>query len=198
MWVVLLTGILALPYALQSPSLGDDLIRNTIRVSLLYYAAAVALMTYLQPGEWTAQSTRGATARLFWTLAWVAFLVHLVMAFHHAHHWSHAAAVQHTEDVSGFGPGIYVSHLFSLVWTADVVFWWCWPLRYARLSPWVDRLLHGFMLFVAFNATVVFEAGLIRWIGLALCVFLAGLWLYRNRREFDPARKEPSIFGDCQ
>ena len=41
------------------------------------------------------------------------------MAFHHYHHWSHADAVQHTAIVSGWGNGLYVSHLFTIAWTAD-------------------------------------------------------------------------------
>jgi hypothetical protein len=185
-WLVLLAAVLATPYASQSPTLGDDLIRNTVRVSLLYYAAAASLMLLLRPAEWTARSSRGATARWFWSLAWAAYLVHLVMAFHHAHHWSHADAVAHTENVSGFGPGIFVSHLFTLVWSADVLYWWICPLRYAARSCWVDRLLHGYMGFVIFNATIVFEEGLIRWAGVVLFAVLLGLFLYRKREANPP------------
>ena len=52
-------------------------------------------------------------------LARVAYIVHLYIAFRIYHHGSHAEAVQHTEDVTGFGPGIYVSHFFTLVWTIE-------------------------------------------------------------------------------
>jgi hypothetical protein len=169
--------------------LADELIRNTVRLCLLYYAITVSLMLLLQPADWTAYSTRGATTRWFWTLAWAAFMVHLVMAFHHAHDWSHAAAVKHTEDVSGFGPGIYFSHFFTLVWTADVLFWWLCPLRYARRSRWIDRMLHGFMLFMIFNATVVFETGLIRWASIAFLTALASVWILAKGRRFERERQ---------
>jgi hypothetical protein len=179
LWLILMAAVLITPYAVPSPTPEDDLIRYTVRVALLYYTAAGVLMLLLKPEEWTARSGRGATARWFWTLAWTAFLVHLVMAFHHAHHWSHADAVAHTEEMSGFGPGIYLSHLFTVVWTADVVFWWCCPRRYAKRSPWVDRLLHGFMAFMIFNGTVVFEDGLIRWAGIGMFVVLLGALVFR-------------------
>jgi hypothetical protein len=116
-------------------------------------------------------------ARWCWTLAWAAYLVHLAMAFHHYHHWSHAHAVEHTRSVSGVGEGIYVSHCFTLLWTVDVAWWWLRPETRARRSAWVDRSLHGFMFFMVFNATVVYESGLIRWAGVALTAWLAVLLL---------------------
>jgi hypothetical protein len=158
-WAVLLAGVLAAPHWMGSPTLGDDRTRWTVRLALVYYGVALGLLLYLGPTS--------RLARWCWTLAWLTYLVHLGMAFEYYHHWSHADAVEHTQQVSGFGPGIYVSHFFTLVWTADVALWWLAPLRRARRSVWIDRLLHGFMLFVVFNATVVYEGGLIRWAGVA-------------------------------
>jgi hypothetical protein len=46
-----------------------------------------------------------------------------------------------------------------------------------RLRPsWLTALWHGFLLFIFFNATVVFKTGLLRWLGLALCASLALFW----------------------
>src|SRR5438552_3474194 len=100
LWLVLLAGVIALPYATQSPTLGDDLIRFTVRLALAYYAVAAALMLLLRADEWRATAGRGRLARWCWTLAWAAYLVHLGMAFHHYHAWSHDAAVEHTRQVS--------------------------------------------------------------------------------------------------
>jgi hypothetical protein len=179
-WLVLLAILLATPYADRSPTPGDDLTRSTIRLALLYYGVAASLMLWLRPADWLAQSVPGRLARWCWTLAWLAYLIHLGMAFHHYHHWSHADAAAHTRQVSGLGEGIYVSHLFTLAWTADVVWWWRRPQTYARRPVWIGWMLHGFMLFVIFNATVVYEEGLIRWAGVVLMVDLAGLWGYRR------------------
>jgi hypothetical protein len=136
-------------------------------------------MLRLAPSERPAGRVR--LARWCWTLAWATYLIHLGMAFHHYHHWSHSDAVAHTEEASGFGPGIWFSHLFTLVWTADVAWWWLLPVRHAERSPWWDRLLHGYMVFIIFNATVVYEDGPIRWAGIVLfavlAIVLASRWL---------------------
>jgi len=181
-WVALLALVLLLPWLTASPTAGDDLTRHTVRLALLYYAAALTLMIQLRPPEWLARSGKGRLARWCWTLAWAAFVVHLAMAFHHYHHWSHEEAVRHTREVSGVGEGIYVSHLFALAWTADVAAWWLRPAWYALRPPWVGRALHGFMLFVVFNATVVYETGLIRWAGVALFAWLALVWAWGRLR----------------
>ena len=170
-WSLLLGFVLARPTLANSPSSGDDLTRQTVRVALLFYAAAVILRLL----------ARFHLAHCAWSLAWLAYLVHLGMAFHHYHHWSHDDAMRHTRAVSGVGEGIFVSHIFTVVWSLDVIFWWLRPDRYAVRSPWIDRLLHGFMAFVIFNATVVFEQGFIRWAGAALFVVLGLLWLRRLR-----------------
>jgi len=47
--------------------------------------------------------------------------------------------------------------------------------------------LHTFFFFVVFNATVVFESGAVRWMGLALCVGLASLWSISRKRNHDVA-----------
>jgi len=51
--------------------------------------------------------------------------------------------------------------------------------------------LHVFFFLIVFNATVVFESGAVRWLGLALCVGLAGLWWSTRKRDQDIARLHP-------
>src|SRR5689334_11664316 len=81
-WALLLAGILLAPAVLPPSDPGDDLTRNTVRLSLLYYALAAALMLRLRPGGWAAATERGRLARACWTLAWAAYLVHVGMALH--------------------------------------------------------------------------------------------------------------------
>jgi hypothetical protein len=178
-WIVGLGAIIVSSYATGSTSAGDDLTRNTVRLALGYYAVAAALMLLLQPAEWTGQG-RGRLARACWTLAWAAYLVHLAMAFHFYHHWSHSDAVRHTREVSGFGEGIYFSHLFTLLWGVDVAVWWLWPKAYATRRAWIGISLHAFMTFVIFNATVVYETGPIRWAAILVYGGLATLAIYRR------------------
>jgi hypothetical protein len=180
-WAVLLAAILLAPSLGLSGDVGDDLTRNTVRLALLFYAPAIALMLCLRPDEWAA-SGRGQFARCCWSLACLAYLIHVGIAFHYFHHWSHAEAVAHVEARSGFGQGIFVSYLFTLLWALDVLWWWASPARYATRPAWIDRSLHAFMLFVTFNATVVYETGPIRWAGLVMFAALAVVLLVRRRR----------------
>src|SRR5262249_51373718 len=122
---------------------------------------------------------RGRLARACWTLAWAAYVTHVGLAFHYYYRWSHADVVAQTERASGFGPGLYVSHLFTLAWTADVAWWWARPGGYAARPAWVGRALHGFLAFVIFCGTVVYESGPVRYAGLLLFAAL-GLVAWRG------------------
>jgi hypothetical protein len=187
-WAALLGAVLAAPWLVALEDTGDYLIRATVRVALAYYAAALVLMLTLRPPEWAATTARGRLARWCWSLAWVTFAVHVGMAFHYYHHWSHADAVRHTREVSGVGEGVYVSHLFGLLWALDVAWWWLWPAAYAARPAWVGWALHGFMAFIVFCGTVVYESGPIRWAGCVLFAGLALLLLARRARRGPSAR----------
>jgi hypothetical protein len=158
-----------------------DPTRPTVRVALLFYALAAGLMLSLDLPGFRATTPAGRAARTCWALGLAAFLVHVGLAFHHHHHWSHAEALRHVAEVSGFGPGIFLSYLFTLAWTADVAWWCAGPRSYAARPAWVGRCLHGFLLFMVFNATVVYEQGFIRWAGLAGFLALAALAIARRK-----------------
>jgi hypothetical protein len=173
-WAGTVAAVFFLPVLTHSADVGDDRTRFTVRLALAYYGLAAALMPWLEGADWAVRSRRGRLVRWCWSFGWATYLVHLATAFHFYHHWSHADAVRHTQEVSGFGPGIFVSHLFTLAWTADVAWWWLAPVAFARRPAWVGWVWHGFLAFVIFNATVVYEEGLIRWAGLALLGGLLG------------------------
>ena len=159
---------------------GDSLTRNTVRLSLGWYAVALFLMMRLTASDWSAVTPCGQVARWCWTWALVCFLVHVLVAFHYYHHWSHAHAFEHTRQVAGIGQGLYFSYLFTGIWIADVAAWWLWPTRYAARPALIDRALHGLMIFIVFNSMVVFEYGFIRWAGLAMVAALGWAW-FRSR-----------------
>ncbi len=173
--------------ALLAGDLGDSLTRNMIRLSLTWYAAALALMMFLGRDDWRAETRMGRAARWCWTWGVAAFLIHVLFAFHFIHHWSQAAALEHTRAVSGVGEGLYASYLFTVLWIADASYWWLVPRRYAARSIWCDRLLHGFMLFMVFNGAVVFAAGAIRWVSLAALAALGVLWIVSRGKPLTPS-----------
>jgi hypothetical protein len=179
-WCVLLLAVCLAPHLFRTAAPGDDLTRNTVRVSLLFWLPAVWLMLGLDAAAWRAETNAGKAVRLCWTLAWLAYLIHLAMAMHYYHGWSHANAVGHVERVSGFGPGIFFSHLFTLLWTADVLRWWLDSAAYACRSVWIDRLLHAYMALIIFNGTVVYEAGFIRYAGILMFAVLALRFCHRQ------------------
>ena len=127
----------------------------------------------------------GRIARWCWTWACLAFAIHVAMAFHFYHGWSHADAFERTRLESGWGEGIYVSYLFLVIWLADVIWWWLQPLAYAQRPRWTERGLHAFMLFMIFNATIIYEEGPIRWVGIAMFLAFAVVW-FRTRRTATP------------
>jgi hypothetical protein len=188
LWLLAFIAVLAVPILGRSANLADDLTRWTIRVALVYYAAAAAAMLCLDRRDWQQLMTATRFARLLWTLAWAGYLVHLMMAFGPYHHGSHAAAVRHTQEVTGFGNGIYVSHFFTLLWTFDVAWWWAKPAAYGCRPAAVHWGVHAFIAFVTFCGMVVYETGFIRGAGLAMFAFLAAVavrrwvWLRRQPR----------------
>jgi hypothetical protein len=173
--LVLLAAVI-LSSAMLALNPGETLTRNTVRLSLAWYAAALCLMMRLGPTDWLAVTRLGRLARWCWTWGLVCFLVHLAMAFNYYHHWSHAAAFKHTREVSGVGEGIYMSYLFTAIWLADAAWWWILPRQFAARPAWIDRTLHAFMLFIVFNGMVVFEQGPIRWAGLVMFAALPAAW----------------------
>jgi hypothetical protein len=174
--VVVLTVVLA-------TNVGEMLTRNMIRLSMAWYTIALCLMMRLDAADWSAGSTVGRLARWCWTWALIIFLIHVMMAFHFYHRWSHADALERTREISGFGAGLYANYLFALLWTMDVAFWWICPSRYSVRSRWTDRILHTFMLLMVFNSMVVFANGAIRWTGLAAFVALAIAWCWATRQQ---------------
>ena len=178
-------GVIALAVVaalcLSVASRPSALTRAAIHLALVEYALALWQMIGMNCDDWRVRTSRGQVTRWLWTWACVTFLVHVACAFHFTHRWSHAHAFEQTRIESGYGEGLYVNYLFVLIWMSDVAWWWFSPDRYARRPRWIDRLLHGFMLFIALNATVVFEPGAIRYAGAIGALFLATRWL-RSRR----------------
>jgi hypothetical protein len=155
---------------------GELLTRGTVDVALALYATALALRC-LAAGRRPALEA----ARLAWTGGCLAFVAHVGCAFQFYHGWSHsqalAATAERTAEVVGlaWGGGLYANYAFGLVWAADAGWWWLRPEGYRRRPAGLEAAVQGFLGFMAFNATVVFGAGVVRWVGLAASLGLLRL-----------------------
>jgi hypothetical protein len=167
---------------------GELLTRWAVRVALMLYLVSLTFRLSADDRQrWL------AWARLAWTSGFAAYLLHVACAFHFYHHWSHAAAYEatarQTEEALGFafGGGVFVNYFFALVWGADVCWWWCSQGTYLDRWRIVEWALQGFLAFIAFNGTVIFGHGAIRWFGLAATAYLVILLMYSAYRK-RPAR----------
>ncbi|QEL18013.1 hypothetical protein [Limnoglobus roseus] len=127
---------------------------------------AIFLSAWLAMIGWyvgaTAVLARGAGAARLWAVGCGLQILHVAIAFHATHGWSHAAAFEHTRQVGGIGEGVYVNYLFTAVWLLDAT-WLCLaPRRYARRPRWLTVAVHGFLLFIVFNAMAVFGSWVAR------------------------------------
>jgi hypothetical protein len=171
-WAALLAAAFVAPRLLPDDDPADVVTRQTARVAVLYWALATGalLVRFRELARWA------------WALGAAAVCVHVATAFDQVHGWSHSAAVRHVEAVSGFGPGLFVSYAFTLLWAADAAWWVVAPASYDARPAGLDRAVHGFLAFVVFNGTVVYEAGFIRWAGVVMFAALGALAARRLAR----------------
>lgn len=176
----------------------DELLtRWTIRLALACYIAVLAGWLV----RWRSRVWQ-PVARWLWTAGCLLFLAHVLCAFHFYHHWSHRAAVEdtarQTQELMGwqFGEGIYFSYLFTLIWVADVAWWWIGPTSYRQRPIAIAAIIHGYVFFIAFNGAVLFEVGAIRWVGVAACAGLGLLLAWRLREKSRSSPPADSSFHE--
>ncbi len=89
-------------------------------------------------------------------------LVHVLVAFHFRHQWSHAAAVidtaRQTKELMGWewGGGVWLNYLLVLIWLGDALWLNLAKESYLTRAKWLGVVVQGYLAFMWFNATVVF------------------------------------------
>ena len=159
--------------------MGEFLTRGTIWVSIVGYVLGSAVFALSRKRvRWD------AAARVIWSVACASLIAHFISAFQFYHGWSHAAAyhdtAHQTAEVFGFnwGGGLFINYALLVAWIVDIAWWWRSGLDSYRRRPWPLVIAwHAFLIFIIFNATIVFGDGIVRWLGLALCVLLTLAWL---------------------
>lgn len=160
---------------------GEFLTRITIWASLAGYALGAAYLVSRRPHRLE------SAARLAWTAGCLSLIAHAILALKYFHGWSQSDAwvetARQTAEVFSiyWGGGLIINYTLILVWLADVVWWWARPESHRNRPRIIDRIWQGFLLFIIFNATVVFKTGPLRWIGAALCAGLIILWWRESR-----------------
>lgn len=163
---------------------GEFLTRGTIWISILVYTLGCVSFAALRKRPYGDSVTRIA-----WTVAVVALIAHYVFAFQFYHAWSHNSAyietARQTAEVfkMNWGGGLFINYALLVLWMTDVGWWWFSGLDSYRRRPWFLLLLwHSFLIFIIFNATVVFKDGIQRWVGLLICLSLCLSWFAVNRQ----------------
>ncbi len=157
--------------------MGELLTRLTIWIAFGGYVSSVAMcLPGWENAVWLARARWASTAGC------LALVAHTACALHFHHGWSQAAAYREVErqtaELTGraFGGGLYFNYVFVGLWAADVIWWWRGLEAYRRRPRVITAAWHGIFVFMLFNATVVFKTGLVRWLGLSLCIALLLLW----------------------
>jgi hypothetical protein len=158
--------------------MGKQLTYWTIRAATALYALAlVARMRRPKSLD---------SGRVLWTAGCLLYLVHVALAFHFFHSWSHSAAyaetARRTLEMFGVasGRGIYWNYLFTAVWTFDAAWWWIAAASYRSRSPSIEYAIQGFLAFMFFNAVLVFGSPGMRWFGALLGVALLAQWRLKS------------------
>lgn len=177
--------------------MGHAITHWTVRIALIAMTLGALILVSKRPSK-----GRNRLFRWVWTIGCVAFICHVIAAFHFYHHWSHTEAFQVTAERTyqmlgfSFGHGIYFSYVFTVLWFADVLLLWVNELAY--WGAFRSRgIALGYLGFIAFNGAVVFEAGITRPLGIVAVFLLLTVFFLSKRRSAEKVagrseRSEPS------
>lgn len=184
---------------------GEALTRFTIWAALVAYTASEVGRgrSVLRPSRWSRvamdededEDENEHWSRLVWTVGCALYIAHVVAAFHYDYRWSHTVAYTETARQTealvglGWGVGIFVNYLFTLVWVGETAWWWLAPATYRSRPPWIGSAARSVFFFMIINGAVVFVAGPMRWVGAALAVTLALTWWTLSRRPSPAANR---------
>ncbi|MEK6283238.1 MAG: hypothetical protein AABN95_23015 [Acidobacteriota bacterium] len=171
--------------------MGEFLTRSTIWVSIVGYAVGSVIFAFSRR-----RSRWNSGVRVVWSIACVSLIAHFISAFQFYHGWSHAAAygdtARQTEELFGlnWGGGLFINYALLIGWIVDILWWWRSGLDSYRNRPWPLVVgWHALLVFIIFNATVVFGDGIVRWVGLVIGVLLTLTW-WRIAREGSASQRQ--------
>ena len=138
--------------------------------------------------EATCSNSWDEAAKSFWLIGSFLSLLHAILAMGFYHLFRHELAwdetARRTMEVIGkpIGIGIYFNYAFVLLWLADAFWWIASSKSYHSRPRWISWLIHGYLAFIAVNGAIVFESGMVRWLGFVAIGLLVWLWLVSRGR----------------
>jgi hypothetical protein len=163
---------------------GEFLTRSTVWISIVAYTIGCVVFATARR-----QADSDRWVRLAWTTGCAALVLHFICAFNFYHGWSHESAYMETARQTAaiyalnWGGGLFINYAVAALWITDIAWWWFAGVSSYRRRPWMLTLIwHSFLIFIFFNATVVFKDGLARWVGLLVCLSLVLSWVMINRQ----------------
>ena len=169
--------------ALMGPTASDSSdprIRDSaFAVVIMWPVAAAGLLLHrINPAKFAAART---SVRFLYSFVFSLMILHIAVAFHLGHAWSHDAAYEHTERAGGFGAGVYVNEFFLLLWLVELIWMWSSFDSYLRRPAWLNALILGFMGFIYINAAFVFATNFTRIVSaFAMAVSCCFVWRVRG------------------
>lgn len=165
------------------------LTRGTIWFAIVAYAIGSAVLAFSRKrSRWL------YAARAVWTTACLSLIAHFICAFHFYHDWSHVAAyrdtARQTKEVVGlnWGGGLFINYAVLIAWMIDIGWWWLRGINSYHNRKWLWVIVwHALLIFIIFNATVVFKGGVVRCVGLVMSLFLVISWILIIRQNWSQA-----------
>ena len=158
----------------------QELARWAIRIAVACYLLRVTLrLRFSSP-------TPSILSLVLWITGCIAYLIHVLLAFHAFHGWSHDAAVQFTADeterVVGVhrGEGVWVNYVFAFIWVADCIRLARSHLRKTTTLKQIDAFVDVFFALMMFSATVIFGPHYYRVLAVPIIAFWLWLWSRRT------------------
>ncbi len=159
-----------------------------MEASLWAIRISMILMVVVLAAEMRGAKSTNLAISLLWFSGALLALAHSFGALATFHNGSQVVAFEstakQTEQLLGirFGAGLYVNYLFVIVWNADAAIRLLQPKRYPFSPKWYRYGVTGFLVFIAINGSIVFQAGWTRYVGIGCLLFLGALaWAKRNR-----------------
>jgi hypothetical protein len=160
--IALLSPLLLWPFVLPLKALAEPVGENVSHPAIKASAVApVVLWLLTAPILFVTRALAvrrpvALAARVGWALGGVVLVLHIAIAFHLGHGWSHAAAWDHTQQVGGYGWGVFVNYAFALVWLADAAWASVYFDSYNARARGLHWAIYAFLAFVVVNAVFVF------------------------------------------